>query len=78
MRLHLDSPHSLNMFEQNTPVLTITRKLGCCGHVYKVSFIASEREPNPYPRAEREMALLMSAHVCPQDVSEQLKAEATA
>lgn len=51
-------------FEQNTPVLTLTRNMGCCNTRLRVSYLATSDDPHPLKRAERDLEVLVHFHRC--------------
>lgn len=54
----------MNVFEQNYPLLSVTRCMSCCGAVLKVGYMPTELDPHPMKRALRDMQVLVDNHRC--------------
>lgn len=58
---------SATPFEQNSPVLTVTRRVACCGFTARSAWLADERNPVPPAYVLRELDRQVDHHACKLD-----------
>lgn len=57
----------MSTFEQNQPILTVTRRVACCGFTARVAWLADAKNPTPPTWALRALDQQVDQHPCKLD-----------